>query len=199
MNIIRGTRLILELSVKGDKMTMENEVPENNDNIISELEEKISELEKQLSVSELNIKEHYERFLRSEADFQNLKKRTEKEKDDTRKYALQEIVLGILNVLDHIQRGIQAYEALENENLNKEEVLKGLELIYKDLKDVLCSHGLCEIECIGNEFDPYYHEALATVCLEETEDNVVIEEFQKGYILNDRVIRPSRVKIAKKK
>ncbi len=175
-----------------------NEIAENNENILAELEEKISELETRLSESELKLKEHYERLLRSEADFQNLKKRTEKEKEDTRKYALQDIVVGILNVLDHIERGIQAYNDLENETLDKEEVLKGLELIYKDLKEVLCSHGLCEIECIGKEFDPYYHEALATICSEETEDNVIVEEFQKGYILNDRVIRPSRVKIAKK-
>ncbi len=179
-------------------MIKENEIAENNENILAELEEKISELETRLSESELKLKEHYERLLRSEADFQNLKKRTEKEKEDTRKYALQDIVVGILNVLDHIERGIQAYNDLENETLDKEEVLKGLELIYKDLKEVLCAHGLCEIECIGKEFDPYYHEALATICSEETEDNVIVEEFQKGYILNDRVIRPSRVKIAKK-
>ncbi len=179
-------------------MTDENEILENNEDKITELEKKISELEKQLSESESKSKEHYNRLLRSEADFQNLKKRTEKEKDDTRKYALQEIIMGILNVLDHIERGIKAYSEIDKKNLDKVDVLKGMELIYKDLKDVLSSHGLCEIECIGKEFDPFYHEALATICSEETDDNTVVEEFQKGYILNDRVIRPSRVKVTKK-
>jgi len=178
-------------------MTEENEILENNEDKTTELENEILELEKQLSESESKLKEQYERLLRSEADFQNLKKRTEKEKEDTRKYALQEVIMGILNVLDHIERGIKAYNNSEKEALPKEEVLKGLELIYKDLKDVLSSHGLCEIECLGKEFDPYYHEALATICSEETEDNKVVEEFQKGYMLNDRVIRPSRVKVTK--
>ncbi len=178
-------------------MTEENEILENNEDKTTELENEILELEKQLSESESKLKEQYERLLRSEADFQNLKKRTEKEKEDTRKYALQEVIMGILNVLDHIERGIKAYNNSEKETLPKEEVLKGLELIYKDLKDVLSSHGLCEIECLGKEFDPYYHEALATICSEETEDNKVVEEFQKGYMLNDRVIRPSRVKVTK--
>ncbi|KYC51802.1 MAG: heat shock protein GrpE [Candidatus Methanofastidiosum methylothiophilum] len=179
-------------------MTEENEIFENNEDKITELENKIAELEKQLSESESKLKEHYDRLLRSEADFQNLKKRTEKEKDDTRKFALQEIMTGILNVLDHIERGIKAYKDADKENLDKVEVLKGMELIYKDLRDVLSSHGLCEIECMGKEFDPFYHEALATICSEETDDNTVVEEFQKGYILNDRVIRPSRVKVTKR-
>ena len=179
-------------------MEDENEILENNEDKITELENKISELEVQLSESESKSKEYFERLQRSEADFQNLKKRTEKEKDDTRKYALQEIIIGILNVLDHIERGIKAYKETDKENLDKVEVLKGMELIYKDLREVLSSHGLCEIECMGKEFNPFYHEALATVCSEETEDNTVVEEFQKGYILNDRVIRPSRVKVTKK-
>ena len=179
-------------------MTEENEIFENNEDKITELENKISELEKQLSESESKLKEHYDRLLRSEADFQNLKKRTEKEKDDTRKFALQELMTGILNVLDHIERGIKAYREADKENLDKVEVLKGMELIYKDLRDVLSSHGLCEIECMGKEFDPFYHEALATICSEETDDNTVVKEFQKGYILNDRVIRPSRVKVTKR-
>lgn len=179
-------------------MTEENEILENNEDKITELENKISELEKQLSESESKLKENYDRLLRSEADFQNLKKRTEKEKDDTRKYALQEIIIGILNVLDNIERGIKAYKDTDKKNLDKVEVLKGMELIYKDLRDVLSCHGLCEIECIGKEFDPFYHEALATINSEETDDNTVVEEFQKGYILNDRVIRPSRVKVTKK-
>ncbi|KYC45748.1 MAG: heat shock protein GrpE [Candidatus Methanofastidiosum methylothiophilum] len=178
-------------------MEEENGILNNNEDKTTELQNKISELEKQLSESESKLKEIYERYLRSEADFQNLKKRTEKEKDDTRKYALQEVIMGILNVLDHIERGIKVYKESEKETLSKEEVLKGIELIYKDLKDVLGAHGLCEIECLGKEFDPYYHEALATICSEETEHNKVVEEFQKGYILNDRVIRPSRVKVTK--
>ena len=178
-------------------MEEETGIIDNNEDIITELQNKLSELEKQLSESESKLKDTYDRFLRSEADFQNLRKRTEKEKEDTRKYALQEVIIGILNVLDHIERGIKAYKESEKETLPKEEVLKGIELIYKDLKDVLSSHGLCEIECLGKEFDPFYHEALATVCSQESEHNKVVEEFQKGYILNDRVIRPSRVKVTK--
>jgi len=178
-------------------MAEENENLENTDKI-TELENKISELEKQLSEMELKAKENYDNLLRSEADFQNLKKRTEKEKEDTRKYALQEAITGILTVLDHIERGIKAYNDSEKQSLNKNEVVKGMELIYKDLRDILSSYGLCEIECIGKEFDPYYHEALATICLNDKEENTIVEEFQKGYILNDRVIRHSRVKVTKK-
>jgi len=178
-------------------MEEEKEILENNEDKTNELQNKISDLEAQLSESESKLKDTLDRLLRSEADFQNLKKRTEKEKEDMRKYALQEVIIGILNVIDHIERGIKAYKESEKENLPKEEVIKGIELIYKDLKDVLGAHGLCEIECLGKEFDPYYHEALATVCSDENEHNQVVEEFQKGYMLNDRVIRPSRVKVTK--
>ena len=179
-------------------MSEENESIENNQDKLTELENKITELEAQLSEIKAESKDNFDKYLRSEAEFQNLKKRTEKEKDDTRKYALQEAITGILNVLDHIERAVKAYKDSDKETLNRNEVIKGMELIYKDLKDVLRSHGLCEIECIGKEFDPYYHEALATVCLEDKEDNTIVEEFQKGYILNERVIRPSRVKVTKK-
>jgi len=105
---------------------------ENNENLenkISELENKVMELEQQLSESESMQKEQYERLLRSEADFQNLKKRTEKEKEDTKKYALQEVIMGILNVLDHIERGIKAYKDSEKELLDREEVLMGLKIL----------------------------------------------------------------------
>ncbi|NMC58028.1 MAG: nucleotide exchange factor GrpE [Candidatus Methanofastidiosa archaeon] len=179
-------------------MTEENENLENNEDKISKLEITISELEKQLSDIEKEAKNNYDALLRSEADFQNLKKRTEKEKEDTRKYALQDAITSILTVLDHIERAIKVYKDSDEKTLDRNEVVKGMELIYKDLKDVLRSQGLCEIECMGKEFDPYYHEALATVCLDEEKDNTVVEEFQKGYILNDRVIRPSRVKVTKK-
>lgn len=127
---------------------------------------------------------------RLQAEFENYKKRCDKDNANFIRLANEELIKELLPVLDHFEL------ALKNSR-QKDEFYKGMELIYSQLVGVLQDNGL---KCIGCEckFDPYYHEVLLT---EESdkENNSILEELQKGYTLNDKVIRNSKVKIAKKK
>ncbi len=126
-----------------------------------------------------------------QADFENYKKRVEKEKKEFTQFASQELVKNILPLLDSFQL------ALANDKDN-EEFKKGVELIYSQLWQILEAEGLEPIEALGKQFDPFLHEALMQEASDKPE-GIVLEELQRGYMLKDNVIRPAKVKIAKKK
>jgi molecular chaperone GrpE len=126
-----------------------------------------------------------------QADFENYKKRMEKEKKEFTQFASQELIKKILPLLDSFQL------ALANDKDN-EEFKKGVELIYSQLWQILEAEGLEPIEALGKQFDPYFHEALMQEESDKDEGEV-IEELQKGFMLKDNVIRAVKVKVAKKK
>ena len=128
------------------------------------------------------------RYMRLMADFQNFKKRAAKEKTDLYQYANEKIVTELLTVLDNFER------ALEQE-AGDAGFKEGMELIFKQLGDVLEKSGLAEIEALGEEFDPNFHNAVMTEESEEYESGKISGVLQKGYTLNGKVIRPSMVKV----
>ncbi|WIF94809.1 nucleotide exchange factor GrpE [Caminicella sporogenes] len=139
------------------------------------------------------IEEYKNKYLRITADFQNFKRRVEKEKSDLYKYGSEKIIVDILPILDNLERALQSAEdAEDNKGLRD-----GIEMVYKQFKDVLQKHGLEEIDCLGKEFDPNCHHAIMQEECEDKQSNSIIEVFQKGYKLNSKVIRPSLVKVAK--
>jgi len=123
------------------------------------------------------------------ADFENYRKMMEKDRLDIVQYANQKLISELLPVIDNIENAI-------NKTKNNEQI--GLKIILDNLTKTFESNGLKSIECIGKKFDPYYHEVLMK---EESkkEDGIIIEEIQKGYMLNNKVIRHSKVKISKKR
>lgn len=129
------------------------------------------------------------RYMRLMADFQNYKKRVEKEKSDIYSYANEKLVTELLNVLDNFER------ALEHEGEDKS-FHEGMQMIFKQLFDVLEKSGLKEIPALGEEFDPNFHNAVMNEDTEEYESGTVSGVMQKGYTLNGKVIRPSMVKVA---
>jgi len=135
-----------------------------------------------------------ERYMRLMAEFQNFKKRAAKEKSDIHAFANERIVNDLLPVLDNFER------ALETENMSEElaNYAKGMELIFGQLKTALEKAGLKEIEALGKDFDPALHNAVMTESTDEFEDGKISKVLQKGYTLNDRVIRPSMVAVNKK-
>jgi molecular chaperone GrpE len=139
---------------------------------------------------ENKIKELTETVQRLQADFENYKKRTEKEKQEFVKYACQNIVLDLLPILDNFELALQHTK-------NQEEFVKGIELVYANFIDVLEKKGLKQINSINKEFNPVIHEALMQEKSKES-PGTIIEEFQKGYMINDKVIRPTKVKVAKR-
>ncbi len=148
-------------------------------------------LKKQVENLENILKEKNEEILRRAADLDNYRKRLTKETEDKVRFANQSVVKDFLPVIDNIEMALQHTE--EGTPLRE-----GIELTIKSFKDVLSRHGVTEINsAIGTSFDPAVHEAVMMDKTEEYENNAITLCVQKGYILNDRVIRPAKVKVNK--
>lgn len=128
------------------------------------------------------------------ADFENYKKRMNREKEEFAKYATEKLVLELLTVMDNLERAIEA----GTEDSGKTSLLEGVEMIYKQLNNILEKQGVKCIKAEGEIFDPHLHECVMTEETDKHEEDAVLQEIQKGYKLNSRVIRHSKVKIAKR-
>jgi molecular chaperone GrpE len=133
-----------------------------------------------------------ERYMRLMAEFQNFKRRAAKEKSDIHAFANERIVGDLLPVLDNFER------ALDTETEDIEGYAKGMQLIFEQLKTALEKAGLKEIEALGQDFDPNVHNAVMTDNTDEYETDKISKVLQKGYKLNDKVVRPSMVAVNKK-
>ena len=129
-----------------------------------------------------------EKYTRLMADFQNFRKRTDKEKADVYSFANEKIMTDLLAVLDNFER------ALDSE-CKDEAYAEGMKMIFKQLTDILTASGLEEIDAVGQDFDPNFHHAVLTDNNEDFDSGKVTEVLQKGYKLNGKVIRPSMVKV----
>ena len=132
-----------------------------------------------------------DRLLRARAEFENFRRRAERERSEYLQFAAGDFVLQILPVLDDFER------ALKTETADRE-YAKGVELIYQRLSETLKKLGLEPIEAVGKRFDPTEHQAVQRVETEETEDQTVLDEFQKGYNFRGKLLRPAMVKVAVK-
>ncbi len=139
-------------------------------------------------------KEYYEMCLRIKADYENARKRLDKEREEFIKFAQYNLIKDFLSVLDDFERAY--HSAKTTPDIDK--LIKGLEMIGKDLYSLLRKYGVQEIEAEGRTFDPTYHEALLQEEREDVPDSTVIEVLQKGYMLHDKVLRPARVKVSKR-
>ncbi|MFH1855600.1 MAG: nucleotide exchange factor GrpE [Candidatus Omnitrophota bacterium] len=140
-------------------------------------------------------KDYFEKFARLQAEFENTKKRLLKEKEEFIKFANDELLLRVIPVLDNFRRAVEN----THEEHSVADVLAGIKLIDKQLEEVLKDFGLSVIDAMGKKFDPHYHEAVLHEETDEYEEDTVIGEFQSGYLLNGRLLRPALVKVAKKK
>jgi len=158
---------------------------------------------KTVSVSEqeyLKLKEEAvvcrEKMIRLQADFENMRKRLEKDRQEYIKFANEGIIAELLNVLDDLERAVGLAES-KHEDLPA--FLKGVEMILAHLYETLKAHGVVPIKAIGEKFDPHFHEALMQVEDKLKPEHTVAEELQKGYLLNERVLRTAKVKVTVKK
>ena len=159
------------------------EIPKGEIEILKE------QLEAAIQESEGNM----DKFLRASADLENYKKRTAREMDDLRKYANQSLVKDLLPVLDNLDLALQS--ARENENGN-DHLIDGVELIRKDIIKIFEKFKIEQIDALGKAFDPRFHEAVMREETSKYSENTVINELQKGYMMHDRLIRPSMVVVA---
>ncbi|MCQ4923759.1 nucleotide exchange factor GrpE [Tissierella carlieri] len=156
-----------------------------------EIEETSKDLEEALESKDKELEELNNKLLRLQADFINFRKRAEKEKESTISYALESFVCNLLPIIDNFQR------AMESENDKENNFYKGIEMIYQQLMKALNENGVEQIKSLGESFDPNFHHAVFMEESDDYEEGKITEVLQNGYILKDRVIRPSMVKVAK--
>ena len=132
------------------------------------------------------------KYLRLAADFQNFKRRVEKEKSDIYAYANEKIALDVIEVMDNFERALQ-----HSEECADSQFAEGVNKIYKQLKSVLDKNNIVEIKAEGEDFDPKFHNAVTSEENSDFESGKVIQALQKGYTLNDKVIRPAMVRVAR--
>ena len=170
----------------GTELNVEKNLENNSeDNLENNLEKKIEELN--------------DKLLRSLAENQNLRKIHEKEREDLIKYSSSSFAREILNLADNLERAFGLFK--DNPKFKSDEfkdTMLGIELIEKELINSFDKNGIKSFESVGKKFDPNFHQALNEVESEQ-EDGLVINEIQKGYMLNDRLLRPALVSISKKK
>ncbi len=133
-------------------------------------------------------------YMRKQADFQNFTKRKEREMEELRKFASEKIITKLLDGMDNLERAISS----SSQTKDFDGLVKGVQLILGNLKDIMKSEGVEEIVTENAEFDPHEHMAVMVENSEEHEDNKIIMELQKGYKMKGKVIRPSMVKVCKK-
>ncbi|MBW3012951.1 nucleotide exchange factor GrpE [Candidatus Woesearchaeota archaeon] len=146
--------------------------------------------EKSVDEKEVMIKDLTETAKRVQADFENYKKRVEKEKQDFAELANADLLKRLLNIIDNFELALKSEQ-------NHEDFVKGVELIYAQLKELLTAEGVKEIDTKGKQFDPYVHEAMITGNDNTKKDGEILEEFQRGYLLKNNVLRHSKVKVNK--
>lgn len=137
----------------------------------------------------------YDRLLRKQAEFDNYKKRVERERSEYIQFASAELIRELLNAMDSFDLAI--HNANSDSGAN-DKILRGLDLIYKQFQDTLGRFGVKLIEARGQEFDPNLHQAVTTIPTDDVEENTVVDELRKGYTLNGRLLRPVMVSVSKR-
>jgi molecular chaperone GrpE len=137
------------------------------------------------------LEEADNRYLRLQADFDNFRRRTRLDQEAGEKYRAQKLITDLLPALDNFERAMK----VEADNEQVKSLLQGMDMVYRGMVDALKKEGVEPIEAVGKEFDPHLHQAVMQGEDENYGSNIVTDEFQKGYLLKDRVIRPSMVKV----
>lgn len=139
-------------------------------------------------------------YLRALADMANLRKRTEREKDNARKFAIEKFASDLLNVTDNVQRAMDSLnggvETGQADNSAVQSVIQGVQMIQSELENLFAKNGITRIESVNQPFDPNLHQAVLQVAAENVKPGTVVQEMRAGYLLNDRLLRPAMVSVS---
>jgi molecular chaperone GrpE len=141
--------------------------------------------------TDIKIADLTDTLKRVQADYENYRKRVERDSKEWKRYAAKDLVIRLLPLLDSFELALSYMD-------RKDEHVKGMELVYSQLRSILEAEGVRPLECAGRRFDPAQHEAILAA-EHDGEEGMVLEELQKGYLMHDQVIRPAKVKISKRK
>ena len=171
------------------------ETAENNDEdaVVEEVQDEVDGGVNELEKAQQEAEEEKDTMLRLAAEFENYKRRMERERSIALKYAEESLVKELLPAIDNLERAIE--QGKESHNI--EDLLAGIELTHKGLMGALEKFEVAPMESIGEPFDPNHHEALAMEETDEIEPNMVVREYQRGYFYKERLLRPAKVVVSK--
>lgn len=154
--------------------------------------------QEKLQQAEEKIKELNDKYVRSHAELENFKRRSRKEVSDFKKYAVEAIVKQLLPVFDNLERAVLSAES-SDENSDSCQITQGVKMTLKEIDRVFEQFSIKSINAMGEKFDPNYHMAVGQEEKEDMESNIVVNQFQKGYMLHERLLRPAMVIVSKAK
>ena len=179
---------MIELAEKNISETTETL---NEENIEETLEETVEETKEIETIEKEKYDELYDKHLRLMAEYDNFKKRTQKEKEELGTFAVSATIEKLLPVIDNFERALDSMPDEEKDTFSE-----GIEMVYRQMMEILDKMGVSEIEALGCEFNPEIHNAVMHVDDDTQDANVIVEQFMKGYKYKDKVIRYSMVKVA---
>lgn len=188
-----------DLKAREEKAAKEIQVEQAQREAVESKEKTVQILEleyKKLLEEAAQGKEYKDKYIRLYAEFDNARKRMEREKSEFIKYANEGLLADFLNILDDLERSVEAARAKHEDY---EAFLKGIELVMAHVYELLKKNGITTMEAKGKKFDPHCHEVLMQEESENHDNGEVLEEFQKGYFLEDKVLRTAKVKVARSK
>jgi molecular chaperone GrpE len=168
---------------------IEEEIKRQTDEALNPRADELADLKARAEAAETKLNQ----VLHAKADFENAKKRLEKEKEDFIKFANDALIMKLLPIIDNFRLAVNSMD----DKHKLDDIITGIKLIEKQLEDALKEFGLEPIMAVGNKFDPHLEEAVAHEETDEFEDGVVTQELQRGYLLAGRLLRPAMVKVAK--
>ena len=167
---------------------------ENDQGDTTQSEEVQDDVLAKVEVLEKELEDWKLAYTRKLADFQNFSKRKDNELAEMKKYAAEGVILKLLDNVDNLERAVSS----SKENRDVDSLIEGLEMTLKGINEMLISEGLEEIDAAGKEYDPYEHQAMMVEDVQDKDNNIVLDVFNKGYKLKGKVIRPAMVKVNKK-
>jgi len=193
-NEVNSNEEINEESCDNQEIQQEEHKQDNSQQVkVEEENNEVKRLTELLEKEKQEKQQYYEQYLRAMAEMENLRKRTQREKNEYKKFATLPLIKRLLPVIDDVERALSS----SAQNQDYQVLSKGVEMINKSLHEVIKEEGVEVIKAVGSQFDPEYHEPLTMEESEEHPENTVLEEFQKGYQMHGRVIRAALVKVSK--
>lgn len=186
-----------ELRESLKKRSTMNPVTNDDDMAADDIVSSDSAMEAELASAKEEAKAHYEKLLRAMADFENYRKRVDRDKQDLVRYANEELIRELLSVLDHLDQAMSHIKQSSNDEAKN--LALGVELVGKQLVGALEKFGLKSVDAVGEQFDPKLHEALQMVDAEGAAPGTILEQHRRGYVLNGRLLRPALVDVVREK
>ncbi len=183
------------LETDGDQSSGDHPEPKSHKNKKKkdDKDHEIEELKKRLEEKEKEARENLDRLLRTAADLENYKKRAAREKEDWTKFSNEDLIRTILPFIDNLERAVDHADKVMDAGV----LTEGIKLTLQQILQTLNRFGLAPFESVGKPFDPARHEAMLVVETDQHEPDQVVEEFQRGYLLNERLLRPATVSVSK--